>query len=202
MAHTDNSTPARPLLKAGMRVEDFRRYYWLKKELETFCRSNGLSASGGKIAIANRIEAFLTTGHADQPPPGEPRRQPSAEESAELSLDTPIRAGFVCTQRHRRFFQEAIGPKFRFSTFIQNFLKANVGKTYRDVVAAWHEEEARKKGGQKTTIAPQFEYNQFTRDFFNDPKNRGKAREEAIRAWKRKRSQPGDNRYSPDDTYD
>ena len=36
-------------------------------------------------------------------------------------------------------------PKFHFSTFIQNYFKNDVGKTYRDVVEAWYQEEEEKK---------------------------------------------------------
>lgn len=92
-----------------------------------------------------------------------------------------------------------IGPKFHFSTFIQNYFKNNVGNTYLDAVNAWSAEEARKNAANyRTTIAPQFEYNQFTRDFCSDPRNKGKTRRDAIRAWKLKRSQPGPHTYSPD----
>ena len=35
----------------------------------------------------------------------------------------------------------------------------------------------------KTTISAQFEYNRFTRDFFEDPNNKGKAKADAIAAW-------------------
>jgi len=56
-------------------------------------------------------------------------------------------------------------------------------KTYSDVVEAWYEEDERKKvPSYKKEIAPQFEYNQFIRDFFSDAKNQGKSREEAIAA--------------------
>ena len=45
------------------------------------------------------------------------------------------------------------------------------------------EEERKKDPSYKKKIAPQFEYNQFIRDFFADPKNQGKSRGEAIEAW-------------------
>ena len=73
-----------------------------------------------------------------------------------------------------------------------------IGKTYRDVVCAWYEEEERKKDPTfKKKIAPQFEYNQFTRDFFADPKNQGKSRSEAIDAWNKIKKLPGSNKYDP-----
>lgn len=100
-----------------------------------------------------------------------------------------------CSQNVRAFFKTVI-PKFHFSTYIQNYFKNNVGKTYRDVVAAWYEEAERKKDpSYKKNIAPQFEYNQFIRDYFADPVNREKSRQEAIAAWHKIKKLPGSNKY-------
>lgn len=85
---------------------------------------------------------------------------------------------------------------FHFSTYIQNYFKNNIGKIYRDVVDAWYKEEERKKDpSYKKNIAPQFEYNKFIRDFFADPNNQGKSREEAIEAWNKIKKLPGSNKY-------
>ena len=62
---------------------------------------------------------------------------------------------------------------------------------------AWYEEEKRKKDvTYKKQIGSQFEYNQFTRDYFSDPKNEGKKREDAIEAWNAIKVLPGNNKYS------
>lgn len=45
------------------------------------------------------------------------------------------------------------------------------------------------------SIAPQFEFNQFMRDFFADPSNKGKTRKDATEAWKIVRNLPGSNKY-------
>ena len=45
-------------------IKDF---YWLKEELQSFCRENGISASGSKIEITDRIEIFLRTGEIKKP---------------------------------------------------------------------------------------------------------------------------------------
>ena len=62
---------------------------------------------------------------------------------AELSLDTVITENHRCSQDVRVFFKTVI-PKFHFSTYIQNYFKNNVGKTHRDAINAWFEEEERK----------------------------------------------------------
>lgn len=189
----------RPTLSKEINVQKFSDFYWLKEELQAFCRDNGISASGSKIEIADRIKIFLQTGEIKKP-----LRKANSKTEIQtrevLSLDTVITENHRCSQVVRAFFKEAIHPTFHFSTYIQNYLKNNSGKTYRDVVKAWHEEEQRLKDpSYQKEIAPQFEYNQFTRDFFADPNNKGKSREEAIKAWNRIKKLPGSNTYTPSD---
>ncbi|WP_062196952.1 DUF6434 domain-containing protein [Massilibacterium senegalense] len=184
----------RPNLTRDISVESFKDFYWLKTELQSFCKENGISASGSKIGISNRIETFLRTG-AIMKPIKKSRINKKAEPQVDLSLDTVITENHRCSQNVRIFFKTVI-PKFHFSTYIQNYFKNNVGKTYRDVVNAWYEEEERKKDpSYKKNIAPQFEYNQFIRDFFADPKNKRKSREKAIEAWNEVKKLPGSNKY-------
>lgn len=185
----------RPTLTKEVCVRDFKDYYWLKEELQTFCRENGLRASGSKLEIAARIEVFLTTGEIQKPS----RKVKAKVRTTEpLGLDTVITENHRCSQEVRAFFKTAIHPKFHFSIYIQNYFKNNIGKTYRDVVDAWHEEEKRKKDpAYKKEIAPEFEYNQFIRNFFADPQNKGKNREEAIACWNETKKQPGSNKYIP-----
>ena len=49
----------RPNLDKEINIKDFKDYYWLKSELMKFCREIGISNSGGKIEIANRISEYL-----------------------------------------------------------------------------------------------------------------------------------------------
>lgn len=184
----------RPNLTKETSINDFKDYYWLKEELQSFCRGNGISASGPKVEIADRIEVFLRTGEIKKPARKSSINKKSQSKS-ELSLDTIISEHHRCSQDVRAFFKTVI-PKFHFSTNIQNYLKNNVGKTYRDVVEAWYEEEERKKDPLYTKeIAPQFEYNRFIRDFFADPKNVGESRGSAIKAWNEMKALPGSNKY-------
>ena len=184
----------RPNLTKDISVESFRDYYWLKEELQLFCRENGINASGSKIEIFNRIEVYLLTGEIKRPI-RKSRVNKKKEAKINLNLDTVITENHRCSQDVRAFFNTVI-PRFHFSTYIQNYFKDNVGKTYHDVVNAWYEEEERKKDpSYKKNIAPQFEYNQFIRDFFADPKNQEKSREEAIKSWNEIKKLPGSNKY-------
>lgn len=184
----------RPNLTKNISVASFKDFYWLKEELQAFCRENGISASGSKIEISNRIEIFLQTGEKIKPNI-KSKANKKMEPQANLSLDTVITENHRCSQNVRVFFKTVI-PKFHFSTYIQTYFKSNVGKTYRDVVNAWYMEEERKKDpSYKNKIAPQFEYNQFIRDFFADPKNQEKNRDDAIKAWNEIKKLPGSNKY-------
>lgn len=154
-----------------------------------------MSASGSKVEISDRIAIFLQTGKIQKPL--RKVKSPSKETtSTDLSLDTVITENHRCSQEVRAFFQTAINYKFHFSTYIQDYIKNNIGKTYHDVVNAWYEEEERKRDpSYKKQIGSQFEYNQFTRDYFADAENKGKHREDAIKAWHTIKKLPGSNKY-------
>lgn len=184
----------RPELKRDLDVQEFQSFYWLKEELQTFCRKNGMSASGSKIEITDRIAAFLQTGEIQKPL--KKRKSPTNEAIlTDLNLDIVITENHRCSQTVRAFFKSEI-PKFHFSTYIQNYFRENEGKTYRDVVNAWYKEQERKKEPlYKKQIGSQFEYNQFIQDYFADPKNKGNYREDAIKAWYEIKKLPGSNKY-------
>lgn len=117
----------RPNLTREVSMKDFKDYYWLKEELQTFCRDNGISTSGSKIEISDRIETFIRTGEIKKP-----IRKSSVNRKGKtiLSLDTIIKENHRCSQDVRAFFKTVI-PKFHFSTYIQTYFKNNIGKTYR-----------------------------------------------------------------------
>lgn len=184
----------RPNLTKDISINSFTDFYWLKEELQSFCRENGISASGSKIEISDRIETYLRTGDIRKTI-RKSRVNKKVEPRVDLSLDTVITENHRCSQDVRAFFKTVI-PKFHFSTYIQSYFKNNVGNTYRDTVNAWYAEEERKQDpSYKKKIAPQFEYNQFIRDFFADLKNQGKSREEAIQAWNEIKKLPGSIKY-------
>lgn len=185
----------RPNLTKDISVDSFKDFYWLKEELQSFCRESRISASGSKIEISDRIETFLRTGKIKKSI-RKSKVKSSSEIQADLSLDTFISENHRCSQNVRAFFKTVI-PNFHFSTYIQNYFKNNIGKTYRDVVDAWHKEEERKKDpSYKKKIDSQFEYNQFIRDFFADTNNQGKSREKVIEAWNKIKKLPGSNKYT------
>jgi hypothetical protein len=188
----------RPKLNISIKPEDFKNFYWLKTELVSFCRANGISATGGKIEIAGRIEHYLAMGKVIQT-----SRKPSPTSSfdwknAELNLSTKLTDNYKNTENVRAFMILHIGPHFRFNTQFMIWAKAHTGKSLREAIEEWNHIYTRKKNKEyQSEIAPQFEYNMYIRDFLAD--NLGMATKDAIKYWKLKRAQRGNKKYSKQD---
>lgn len=182
----------RPDLQKDLDSEIFRSYYYLKEELTAFCRAEGLPVSGGKKELTERIARYLDGGEMIA-------KKAAPRKKSEVGLitdNTPIEPDFVCSQKHRAFFEEKIGKGFSFNVAFQKWLKANMGKTYGQAVDAYYQIRAEKKKGG-TKIDSQFEYNTYIRDFFAG--NQGRTLKEAIKCWNYKKSMPGHNRYEKTD---
>ena len=186
--------PSRPELTTCLDGKTFTQWYWLKEEMVSFCRAQGIPASGSKEELTKRIAGFLDTGEVL--PTSKPERKAKSVQVSDLALDTLIEENFVCSEKHRAFFKDKIGPSFSFNVAFQKWLKANAGKTYADAVRAYYEILEEKKTGRKN-IDRQFEYNTYVRDFFEH--NKGRLLDDAIRCWKYKKSLPGHNRYEDSD---
>lgn len=182
----------RPELNKQLDSKTFRDFYYLKEELVTFCRKNGLPTSGGKIEITERIAYFLDTGRIL--PVSEAKKSRTAVSC--IDENTKIEQNFVCSEKHRAFFKEHIGNSFSFNVAFQKWLKSNAGKTYKEAITAYYQIIEDKKNG-KTKIDRQFEYNTYIRDFFAD--NKGKSLDQAIKCWKYKKQLRGHNRYERTD---
>lgn len=134
----------RPPLTKSTSLEDFQNYYWLKTELQTFCREHDLPASGSKIEITERISHYLTTGKILKNCSHQKVSKASLSYK-DLSLQTIITENHRCSEDVRAFFKEKIGANFRFTVALQKFFKENIGKTYEDTMTFWYEENERKK---------------------------------------------------------
>ncbi len=205
MAARVSGPTSRVTLSKRTRPEDFRDFYWLKRELQDFCRAHGLATSGGKREIAARIEHFLRTGQrlravATRPAETAAARRVNTTAAAELSMTTRAPAGFRCTQEARQFFERHLGKRFRFTVTLQDFIKAHPGVTFRKIADEWQRQDAlRRAGAWQPAISPQFEYNQFTRDYHADPRNQGKTHRDCLQAWNRVRARRGDHKYRAQD---
>lgn len=176
--------------------ETFWKHYFLKEELTEFLRNRGLSASGSKAELSERIARFLDTGKVDQPTLKPVRKAIKPLASEAISDNAVIPTEFVCSEASRSYFKEKIGKSFTFNVSFQNWLKQNAGKTYLEAVGAYRMIFKEKKT-RKNVIGAQFEYNTYVRDFFSD--NENKTLREAIACWNFKKSQEGNHRYEPSD---
>lgn len=188
----------RPELNTTISLDDFQSFYWLKTELVSFCRANGISASGGKIEITGRIEHYLATGKG-APTSRKPVKLSNFDwKNSELHLNTKLTDNYKNSENVRAFMTLQIGPHFKFNTEFMNWTKANAGKSLADAINEWKRiYTLRKNKEHKSEIAPQFEFNRYIRDFMAD--NPAKTRATAIYFWNLKRQQRGDNIYSATD---
>ena len=108
-----------------------------------------------------------------------------------ISFDDIIQQDVVCSQELRAFFVEHLGKGFHFKIEFQDWFHNNAGKTFLEAVEAYRSIEHPQE------IKPQFEYNQYIRDFFAD--NKGATLNDAIRCWHWKKIQPGAHRYETTD---
>ena len=137
----------RPDLSAKLDAATFRSYYYLKEELVSFCRENGLPASGGKEEITERIACYLDTGRINPVK----KVSKSRKEVGVITEQTIIEPDFVCSEKHRAFFKEKIGNSFSFPVAFQKWLKTNSGKTYAQAIEAYYQILEEKKKGRLLT---------------------------------------------------
>ena len=174
------------LLHRDWAVENFRRAYWLKRDLLDFCRREHLATGGGKLDLTERIARYLEIGKCEEAPKSAiPQRQ--GKMAGPLLLTTLIPEGCRCSQDVRAFFEQELGSGFHFNQVMREYLWNNPGRTLGDAAQAWR--AAREQGTIKREIAPQFEYNRFTRAFYEA--HPGASRAEVIEAWKRERARRG-----------
>lgn len=176
----------RPEPNAG----NFLKRYRLKQELQTFARSHGLEASGGKTEIASRIERYLKTGQVTRSVKAGAKKSSFDWNKAPLHPETQITDNYRNTRNVRNFFIGQLGPGFSFNVEFLAWMKHHIGHTLGDAVLQWktiRRSAAANKG--KKEPAPQFEYNRYIRAYFAD--NAAGTLPEAIRCWKYKKMLSG-----------
>lgn len=179
--------------KTVIQTSTIRSHYFLKEELINYCKVNHLPTSGSKEMLINRIAYFLETGKILVEVKEKVKR---AQVPNTITNDTIIEENFVCTQKHRVYFEHAIGPTFKFKVAFQTWLKQHAGKTYQDALVAYEELRVAQKH-TPTIIGKQFEYNTYIRAFFEA--NKGKTLQEAIQCWNYKKSFASNHRYEDRD---
>jgi hypothetical protein len=186
-----------------MTPAEFSATYFHKLKLVAMCREYGLPTQGAKLELSERISAYLKEGDCE-----ESRSKSSSKSKAKhlqfdwhkskLSRGTMITNNYKNTRNVRDFFLQEVGPHFKMNVAWLNWMRSHVGYNLGDAITAWEETVLTKKAQRgKNTIAPQFEYNRYMRDFFAD--NPGVGRAKAIECWKMKRDTPGIKAYERSD---
>lgn len=174
----------RPVLAFGLDPEVFLDNYWLRSELAQFCRDTGLSSTGSKADLTNRIAAML--GRKEIPLSAHKPRNGKMPDR--LTLDSVIGAGWRCSAAMRAVIAEHLGQQIRFDALLRDLIHRGEGRTVREIAAEW--QGAEKNAPQE--IAPQFEYNRFVRAYRQA--NAGAAHREVVAAWHEYRALPRSER--------
>jgi hypothetical protein len=180
-------------LDRNISLADFNDFYWLKEELVYFCKRVGISTSGGKIEISDRIRHYILTGKTDRIEAAKSKGKSKFDCSKEkLTFKTEITDSYKNGENVRSFFIQEIGSHFAFNVIFMKWIKENVGKTLGDAIIEWNRiNELKKDKDYVSEIDPQFEYNRYMRVFLAD--NPELSSKDAMRHWKLKRSQRGTN---------
>lgn len=174
--------------------EELYGRYYLKADLVNLCKQYHLPSSGSKESLLQYISSFIENKSVEKI---KGKRNSSANDF-EPSLDKKIDEYYSNNEIHRAFFKQHIGKSFKFNVQFMNWMEENKGrKTYTDAAEAYKQIAADKKSGKKTVIGKQFEYNQYTRDFFADNPKRSK--EDCIKCWNYKKLQIGNHTYEKSD---
>lgn len=173
---------------------EFKKTYLLKAELLEICQTLGLPRSGSKEDLTNTICSYID---------GKPIVKKEIQSRKKLgklspSSDQIISENYANDDIHREFFIKEIGTHFKFNIQFMNWMKTNKGKlTYHDAIVEWERINDEKKKGIKFEIGKQFEYNQYTRDFFNANPEKSKA--DCLKCWNFKKSNLGHHKYEKSD---
>jgi hypothetical protein len=186
--------PQRPLLTEQLSPEEFKRYYWEKRELAKFCNQHRLYAGDGRLEITERIEKFLTNGVRDNPIVKKISTGQWDSEKFELTPETIVQH-YKSDPVTREFFAHHIGQHFKFKAGVLTWIKQQLQQgecfTYGDIIKQWLEAETlRKDPHYKKEIPKQFEYNRFTQAWSNANEGKG-----VKAAWNILRTFPGEATY-------
>jgi hypothetical protein len=151
----------RPLLTPSLSPENFKDWYWLKKELQDFCSAQALFSTGSKEDLTARVLAHLSGKSLPAVPTSSPsvRRNPMPQS---LMQDTVIGPGWRLNEDLRAFFVAHTSPAFRFNQALRDLFKNPQGHTLAQALAVYR--SSLEQG--PAPIQRQFQLNQHIRDYF------------------------------------
>jgi len=174
--------------------EELYGTYYLKEDLINMCKDNNLPTNGSKENLLEYICDFIENKSVKKIKP----KRNINNNDFEPSLYKIIDMNYSNNEIHRTFFKNNIGEQFKFNVKFMEWMEQNKGKkTYEQAIEMYNKILLDKKFGKKTEISKQFEYNQYTRDFFEN--NPNLSREDCIKCWKYKKKQIGNHKYEKED---
>lgn len=183
----------RPALNKYISITDFKDFYWLKSELQEFCKKHKIPSTGAKIELAKSIEEYLLTGKIQTK-----KRTKALStfnwQTEDLSLETIITDSYKNSENVRAFFKKHIGSSFKFNVGWMNWIKENTGKTLQDAIDAYH---CKKLAKGPKTIAPQFEFNAYMKACKKEFPSL--SHQEVVKMWNTKRTMRGQKVFEKTD---
>ncbi len=174
-----SNTSTRPNPDEVSTWEDVAQWYWARAELNAVARRLGVSSSGNKQAVTQRLLAHLGTpaSTVSTSDARGAKRKSSTQMRPPFAEDQVVPAGQRMTRELREWFLEECGPGFRFDGHMREFFAEPAGRTLGDAVELWFSTR-----GVPRPIEPQFEYNRFVREYRTS--HPGVAHSEVVDAWR------------------
>ncbi|MEL8056031.1 MAG: DUF6434 domain-containing protein [Pseudomonadota bacterium] len=185
----------RPEFSTALSVDEFERWYWPVSMLKAACEALGLSESGLKVELRERVAFALRY-------PGQPLQKPMKAKTksrfnwgkAHLTPETVITDNVSFGPNVRGFFKAEIGAAFVCHSDFMDWVKANEGATLNDAVDAWHCLEARKEDPAfRREITSCNNYLQYLRDLRD--RHPELNLEQAKQCWDAKKLRPAKNGF-------
>jgi hypothetical protein len=177
-------------------LEKIKQEYLSKQEIVLIAKSLGLKTNGLKLEIKNNIVSYLETGKVIE---YNKKAISQKIDNEEYNIDNIIPKGFKWSYKNRDFYKKHLGDKFKPFYRFQLYIRENNNLTFKQSFKEYKRLLEIEKN-TKQPILPQFEYMQYTRDFFEDKINKNRTKQECIKCWKyKKQLKSKSNKYERSD---
>jgi len=174
--------------------EELYGTYYLKNDLVNICNKYNLPTVGSKGNLLEYISNYIENKVIKKVK----IKKNKTDNDFKPLLEKIIDENYCNNEIHRAFFIKTIGGQFKYNVTFMNWMAKNKGiKAYKDAIEEYKKILLDKKNGKKVEIGKQFEYNQYTRDFFRE--NSDLNREDCIKCWNYKKKQIGNHKHEKED---
>ena len=167
----------RPIFSKNLSIEDFKKYYWYKTELQKICRDNKLPTQGTKAELEEYIENFLLGKECIN------KRKVldnirKNKVLTNITLDTKlIEDGFKFNNESRKFFSDYFGvDKFSFTKEMASTLRQaerdnNLNITVKDLIDIYINAKNKTNTQIQEKEEETYQWNNFVKEFCKDEKS-------------------------------